>query len=83
MINYFNLEYSRDTTCLATRVKNNQTVNKEILKSVCCAEKAVKQLVKQDNILVRFDNYTATIRVDNPFKLLNEKIKENIREKLS
>lgn len=82
MINYFNLEYSFDTTCLATRIKTNQEVNSERLNMVYEAEKYLREQIKQENIRVRFDDFSATISVDEPLKLLNQDLIIRIRNKL-
>lgn len=82
MIKYFNLEYSNDTTCLATRIKSNQKVNPNILELVYKSEKLVKSKIKQNNIRVRFDDYTATISVDNPLELLDETLIRELRNTL-
>lgn len=82
MIDYFNLEYSKDTTCLATRVKTDQKVNSNRLDLIYNAEKLVKSKLKQSNIRVRFDDYTAIIAVDNPLELLDEKLIIELRDKL-
>ena len=82
MIRYFNLEYSPDTTCLATRIKTGQTVNNERLNMIYTAEKYVRKRVNQENVRVRIDNNTACISVDEPLKLLNRKLIEDIRDEL-
>ena len=82
MIHYFNLEYSSDTTCLATRIKTNQEVNSKRLDMIYEAEKFVRSLVEQENIRVRFDNSTATISVDNPLDILDGNLIIELRNKL-
>lgn len=82
MIKYFNLEYSHDTTCLATRIKTNQKVNKEKLKLTNDAEDIIKKYVQQDNIRVRYDDQTAIIAIDNPLEILDKNLLSKIRNKL-
>ncbi len=82
MIKYFDLEYSYDTTCLATRVKTNQQVNREKLTKIYKAEQFVRKNVKQENIRVRTDKNNATISVDEPLKILDEKLIKKLRDKL-
>ncbi|WP_323736340.1 ATP-dependent sacrificial sulfur transferase LarE [Methanosphaera sp. ISO3-F5] len=82
MIKYFNLEYSYDTTCLATRVKTNQQVNREKLTKIYKAEQFVRKNIDQENIRVRTDKNNATISVDEPLKILNEKLIKKLRDKL-
>ncbi len=82
MIDYLNLEYSNNTTCLATRIKTNENVNQEKLDMVYEAEELVKKYIKQENIRVRFDNYTATISVDNPLDILEPALLKTLRDKL-
>ena len=82
MIQYFNLEYSFDTTCLATRVKTNQKVNHEILEMIHDAEVFVRSNVEQENIRVRFDDFNAMITVDNPLDILDEELLIKLRNKI-
>ena len=82
MIKYFNLEYSFDTTCLATRVKTNQKVDSQRLELIYKSEKFVRENVNQENVRVRFDDYMATISVDKPLELLDEGLIIKLREKL-
>ena len=82
MIEYFGLKYSNDTTCLATRIKTSQTVDKDRLELVYKAEKLVKSKLIQENIRVRFDDYTATISVDYPLELLDETLITELRDTL-
>lgn len=82
IINHFNLEYSNDTTCLATRIKTNQEVSPERLKLIYDSERLVKSHVKQENVRVRYDNQTAAISVDNPLELLDEKLIYTLRTQL-
>ena len=82
MIEYFDLEYSHDTTCLATRVKTNQQVNHNRLDLIYNAEKLIKSKLQQENIRVRFDEYTATVTVDNPLELLDERLIVELRDAL-
>lgn len=82
MIEYFNLEYSNDTTCLATRIKTDQKVDCEKLNLVYNAEKLIKSKIDQKNIRVRIDNSTAIITVDKPSELLDEDLMTDIRNKL-
>lgn len=82
MIKYFDLEYSFDTTCLATRIKTNQHVDSDRLELIFEAEKYVRSIVNQENVRVRFDNYTANISVDEPLKILDENLIVSLRDKL-
>lgn len=82
MIEYFNLEYSHDTTCLATRIKTDQQVSPEKLELINNAEDIVKQYIQQDNIRVRYDEQTAVIVVDRPLEILDEKLLSILRNKL-
>lgn len=71
ILDYYNIDYSFNTTCLSTRVKTNESVNKEKLAMIDTAEDILKKYVQQNNIRVRFDNYQATISVDSPDELMN------------
>lgn len=80
MIDYFNLEYSFDTTCLATRIKTNQRVDSDRLKMIHEAEKFVRSNINQENIRVRFDDFNAIISVDNPLNVFDEKLIIKLRK---
>lgn len=82
MIKYFRLEYSPDTTCLATRIKTDQTVDKEKLEKIHEAEKFVRDNVNQENVRVRTDNKNATISVDKPLEILDGNLITKLRNKL-
>ena len=82
MIKYFDLDYSNDTTCLATRIKTDQKVDSEKLDLIYNAEKLVKSKVDQENIRVRFDKQAAIITVDKPVELLDENLITYLRDKL-
>lgn len=82
MIKYFNLEYSPDTTCLATRVKTNQKVDADKLDKIHEAEKFVRSNVKQENVRVRLDDNNATISVDKPLEILDKTLLARLRDKL-
>lgn len=82
MIKYLNLEYSADTTCLATRVKTNQSVNSEKLNRIYEAEKFVRLNVNQENIRVRIDDNNATISVDEPLEILDKNLISKLRDNL-
>lgn len=82
MIEYLNLEYSADTTCLATRVKTNQSVNSEKLNRIYEAEKFVRLNVAQENIRVRVDENNATISVDEPLEILDKNLITKLRDNL-
>ena len=82
MIKYLNLTYSHNTTCLATRVKTNEEVSMEKFKLIDEAETYLKKYIKQENIRVRFDSYTATISIDEPLEVLDKNLIKNIRDKL-
>ncbi|RAP51838.1 MAG: hypothetical protein BZ137_09600, partial [Methanosphaera sp. rholeuAM130] len=82
MIEYLNLEYSADTTCLATRVKTNQNVNLKKLNMIYKAEKFVRSKVEQENIRVRLDDNKATISVDEPLEILDKNLIIELRDNL-
>ena len=46
------------------------------------AETYLKKYIKQENIRVRFDSYTATISIDEPLEVLDKNLIKNIRDKL-
>ena len=82
MIEHLNLDYSNNTTCLATRVKINETVSHKKLDMINKAEKLLRNYIKQENIRIRFDNYSAIITVDNPEELLDKNLIKDTKIKL-
>ncbi len=82
MLEYYGLDYSYDTTCLATRVKTNQKVTNERLEMIQKAEDFVRENVKQENVRVRFDDCNALISVDEPLEMLDEKMIVLLRERI-
>lgn len=82
MIKFLNLEYSPDTTCLATRVKTNQSVNSDKLEKIHEAEKFVRSVVNQENIRVRIDQNNATVSVDEPLEILDKNLISKLRDNL-
>lgn len=71
ILDYYNINYSFNTTCLSTRVKTNESINKEKLSMVDTAEHILRKYVQQNNMRVRFDNYQAIISIDSPDELMN------------
>lgn len=82
IIKKYDLEYSSNTTCLATRIKTGQHINREKIEIINKSEELLRKQVTQDNMRVRFDNYTAIITVDNPLEILDKEKIEYLRGRL-
>lgn len=82
MIEYLNLEYSSNTTCLATRIKTDEKTTKDKLDIIEKSEKLIRKYVNQENIRLRTDNKTAIISVDNPYEILDKKLLNTLEKKL-
>ncbi|MGB9837509.1 7-cyano-7-deazaguanine synthase [Methanothermobacter sp.] len=65
-----NLEYSENTTCLATRIKD-QEITPERINRVSYAETLVRGLYGEGTVRVRHEGDSAIIEVDEPERLLS------------
>lgn len=71
-----NIEYSRSTTCLATRVKTNETVTIDKVNRIGYCEEFIKKTTGCDVVKLREANNVATIELDDKSNILdNEKLK--------
>lgn len=71
-----NIEYSRSTTCLATRVKTNETVTMDKVNRIDYCEDFIKKTTGCDVVKLREANNVATIELDDLSNILdNNKLK--------
>ncbi len=83
MIEYLNLDYYDNTTCLATRVKTNEPISKEKLEKIDDIENYIREFVDQRNIRVRTDKDVATIVLDDPMELVDKDTLIQVRKYIS
>ena len=77
-----NIEYSKSTTCLATRVKTNETVTIDKINRIDHCEAYVKEITGCDVVKLREEKNVATIELSDLDAILdNEKI-DSIFEEL-
>ncbi len=75
------IEYSKSTTCLATRIKTNQKVTIEKINRIEYGESFIRDLTGNEIVRLREDNDTAIIEVDDLEMILDiEKIHEIEKE---
>lgn len=83
ILDYLNLSYSDNTTCLATRIKTNQEVTHDKLDKIDICENMIKtQLLRIDVVRLRVDGNDAIITVSDPLNIPSNsicKIRENIK----
>jgi len=77
------IEYSKSTTCLATRIKTNERINENKLNRISYCENYIQNLTGMEIIKVRESNNQATIETEELAKLLNlekiDKIKNELK----
>ena len=76
-----NIEYSKSTTCLATRVKTNETVTIDKVNRIDHCEEYVKEITGSDVVKLREEKNVATIELSDLDTILdNEKIDSIVEE---
>ena len=76
-----NIEYSNSTTCLATRVKTNETVTIDKVNRIDHCEAYVKEITGSDVVKLREEKNVATIELSDLDTILdNEKIDSIVEE---
>ena len=77
-----NIEYSRSTTCLATRVKTNETVTMDKVNRIDYCESFIKEKTNSQTAKLRESNNVATVELDNIGIVLERKRIESIVNEL-
>ena len=77
-----NIEYSNSTTCLATRVKTNETVTIDKVNRIDHCEAYVKEITGSDVVKLREEKNVATIELSDLDTLLDEEKIDSIVEEL-
>ena len=77
-----NIEYSRSTTCLATRVKTNETVTMDKVNRIDYCESFIKEKTNSQTAKLRESNNVATVELDNIGIVLEKKRIESIVNEL-
>lgn len=76
------IEYSKSTTCLATRIKTNEMVSFEKINRIDYGEDFIKKISNCEVVKLRENNNTATIEMDNINTILDEDKIESIYSEL-
>ena len=77
-----NIEYSNSTTCLATRVKTNETVTIDKVNRIDHCEAYVKEITGSDVVKLREEKNVATIELSDLDTILDNKKIDSIVEEL-
>ena len=77
-----NIEYSRSTTCLATRVKTNETVTMDKVNRIDYCEGFIKKTTGCDVVKLREANNVATIELDDLSNIVDNNKLKSIYEEL-
>lgn len=67
-----NIDYSKATTCLATRIKTNEEITTKKINRINYCEDLIKNISKAEVVKVREENDNATIEIDNLESILNK-----------
>ena len=67
-----NIEYSKSTTCLATRVKTNEIVTEDKVNRIDYCEEFIKNIIDADVVKLREENNKATIELRDINTILDE-----------
>lgn len=81
-LNKQKIEYSKSTTCLATRIKTGEEINAKKINRIKYAEDFIKSITKDDTVRVRDIFNTAQIELDNIEPILNKNTLELIQSEL-
>ena len=76
------IEYSKSTTCLATRVKTNETVTIDKVNRIDYCESFIKEKTNSQTAKLRESNNVATVELDNIGIVLERKRIESIVNEL-
>ena len=76
------IEYSKSTTCLATRVKTNETVTMDKVNRIDHCEEFIKNITDSDVVKLREEKNVATIELSGLDSILNKDKIDSIVEEL-
>lgn len=79
----FNIEYSKSTTCFATRIPTGSEITTKKINRIGYTEMMIKNIAGVDVVRVRDEDNIARIEVSNLDKLLNSNILSHISSELS
>jgi len=77
-----NIDYSKSTTCMATRISKNSEITTKKINRINYAESLLKGLSGSDIVRVRDQNGVALIELENVDKILNTGILNHIDSEL-
>ncbi|WP_296887777.1 ATP-dependent sacrificial sulfur transferase LarE [uncultured Methanobrevibacter sp.] len=81
-LNKNNIEYSRSTTCLATRIPTNTQVNRDKIEKINESEKILSDISGCELVKVRDFNEVSICEVNDFSKIINENSFNEINDKL-
>lgn len=81
-LNENNIEFSKATTCLATRIKTGEKITGKKINRIKYAEDLIKSLTKDETVRVRDISDTAQIELENIDPLLNKNTLKLIESEL-
>jgi len=81
-LNINDIDYSKSTTCLATRIKTGEEITSKKISRIKYAEDLLKNLTKDDTVRVRDISNTAQIEVKDIGPLLNKNTLQLIESEL-
>ncbi|MGC9517195.1 MAG: ATP-dependent sacrificial sulfur transferase LarE [Methanomicrobiales archaeon] len=79
----FDINYSKSTTCLATRIYKGEEITPKKINRINYAESLIKNIAKVDVVRVRAHNDQASIEVDDIEKILDIQKINHIKDELS
>ena len=77
-----NIPYSKSTTCLATRVKTNETVTIDKVNRIDYCEAFIKEKTNSEVVKLREEDNVATIEMENLEKILDNETIDSIFNEL-
>jgi len=78
-----NLDFSKSTTCLATRIPKGQEITTKKISRINYAESLIRNISQVETVRVRDDEDTATIEVDDLQKILDIRKINHIKSELN
>lgn len=76
-LEYNNINYSKATTCLATRIKTEEEITADKINRISYSEDIIKKITNSDEIRLREENNIGTIEIKDFEKIINlDKINE-------
>lgn len=77
-----NIEYSKATTCLGTRIKTGEKITADKINRISYCEDIIKDIVKSDEIRLREENNIGTIEIKDVENIIDNKKINQIKDQL-